>query len=601
MARHGRSNNLNSQEENEDEPVQHPGSNPPQGSFAERYFKRMRNGDHDKRDCPSPNKQNSIMTMNSRYQTKQAITVLSSREDIESAKNGFSKPRILNVLNHSTSNPSTMSDESGNQNDDDDNRSAMTVHALTHINSGLTSINTDWDSPTNRENPQNWSVRKKVYHTALPAMYGFVLTMGTSAYVPAVPLIMMNYNVSREVALLPLALYTFGFTIGPLIYAPISELYGRRVVYWVSMPLFLIFTAICGASNNIILLIVMRFFSSLSGSGALAVGAGTILDIWHKEAQGKAAISFILAPFLGPCLGPLVGAYVISANNYDWRWSLWIVMIIATPVAIVSVFMHETSKSRIMYSRAKETMEGKIPHRKGDTRLYVRKLRQALIRPFQMMLFEPLVALLSIYTGFAFAMLFSFFASYNYIFLIIYHFNLRQIGFTFLGILVGFIFAVATFSAFDSTLYRQEFRRTRGDPAPEHRLYTAMLGSIMLPVGLFWFAWAPRISVPWIVPVMAGVPFGWGTLGIFISSTAYLVDVYKVSNGASAVAANGILRYTLGAVFPLFTIQLYTALGIHWAGSVFAFLALIMTPVPWIFFWKGKLLRAKSSYDTNSA
>lgn len=218
-----------------------------------------------------------------------------------------------------------------------------------------------------------------------------------------------------------------------------------------------------------------------------------------------------------------------------------------------------------------------------------------------MMFFEPLVALLSIYTGFAFAMLFSFFASYNFVFLVVYHFNQKQIGFTFLGILVGFIFAVASFSLFDNTLYRRECIRVRGVPAPEHRLYTAMLGSIMLPIGLFWFAWTPRITVHWIVPVLAGVPFGWGTLGIFISSTAYLVEVYQVTNSASAIAANGILRYTLGAAFPLFTIQLYTSLGIHWAGSIFAFLSLCLTPVPWIFFWKGKLLRAKSSYDTSLA
>jgi len=113
-----------------------------------------------------------------------------------------------------------------------------------------------------------------------------------------------------------------------------------------------------------------------------------------------------------------------------------------------------------------------------------------------------------------------------------------------------------------------------------------------------WFAWAPRPSVHWIVPVLAGIPFGWGALAVFLASITYLVDTYQVANGASAVAANGLLRFTLGAVFPLFTIQMYEKLGIHWAGSLFAFISVLLVPVPWIFFWKGRELRKKSHYDT---
>lgn len=348
-----------------------------------------------------------------------------------------------------------------------------------------------------------------------------------------------------------------------------------------------------------------------------------------------------MAPFLGPVLGPTVGAYIIS--EYDnWRFSMWVVLFIAAPIGIASLFMKETLETRILYLREKKKGV-KIIHQTGDTRLLARKLFKAFIVPLHMMFVEvsvshqsltihsanlrqPLVSLLSIYTGFAFAMMFSFFGSYSFVFLTIYHFTPQQIGLTFIGILVGFIFAVLTFGVFDATLYTKASAEADGKPAPEHRLYSAMLGSILLPIGLFWFAWAPRESVHWIVPVLAGVPFGWGSLTIFvrpptlfpllsspilpfhpnpyssqkqISATTYLVDVYQATNGASAVAANGILRYGFGAAFPLFTIQMYEAMGVHWAGSVFAFVALAMMPVPWIFFWKGKLLRARSYYKTS--
>jgi hypothetical protein len=51
--------------------------------------------------------------------------------------------------------------------------------------------------------------------------------------------------------------------------------------------------------------------------------------------------------------------------------------------------------------------------------------------------------------------------------------------------LPGFIFALATFGFFDATKYRKEAVRTNGQVAPEHRLYAAMFGSFMLPIGLF--------------------------------------------------------------------------------------------------------------------
>ncbi|KAK5734895.1 hypothetical protein LTR17_008528 [Elasticomyces elasticus] len=76
----------------------------------------------------------------------------------------------------------------------------------------------------------------------------------------------------------------------------------------------------------------------------------------------------------------------------------------------------------------------------------------------------------------------------------------------------------------------------------------------------------------------------------------YLIDVYGALNGASAVAANGLLRY--GMVFPLFTFQMYERLGIAWATSLLAFISLAMVMIPFVFFKFGPRIRAKSQYST---
>lgn len=78
----------------------------------------------------------------------------------------------------------------------------------------------------------------------------------------------------------------------------------------------------------------------------------------------------------------------------------------------------------------------------------------------------------------------------------------------------------------------------------------------------------------------------------------YFIDVYGPLNGASAMAANGVARYGMGAVFPLFTVQMYERLGVAWATSLLAFVSVAMLPIPWVFFRFGEGVRGRSRYET---
>lgn len=97
-----------------------------------------------------------------------------------------------------------------------------------------------------------------------------------------------------------------GLGIGPLIAAPLSEIFGRRIMYWSTIPFLLAFTAGAGAAQNIATLIICRFLAGVLGSGAIAIGAGSITDIWDAQKDGgPASLLFVLGPFLGPGLGEL--------------------------------------------------------------------------------------------------------------------------------------------------------------------------------------------------------------------------------------------------------------------------------------------------------
>ena len=155
------------------------------------------------------------------------------------------------------------------------------------------------------------------------------------------------------------------------------------------------------------------------------------------------------------------------------------------------------------------------------------------------------------------------------------------------------------FAGWTNKWYNKEAAKSGGIAPPEARLPPAFYGAVAIPIGMFWFAWTNYPSIHWISPVLAGVPFGFGFTVVFLAVTNYLVDSYTIF-AASALAANTVLRSLFGAAFPLFTVDMYDALGIHWATTVPAFAALVCVPFPFIFYKYGARIRSKCVYAAQS-
>jgi len=173
-------------------------------------------------------------------------------------------------------------------------------------------------------------------------------------------------------------------------------------------------------------------------------------------------------------------------------------------------------------------------------------------------------------------------------------------GLAFLGVAVGMLMAVG-YSIWDNKRY---LRACAADPdgiaPPEARLPPAIIGGVAIPIGLFWFAWTNYPSIHWIASIAAGVPFGFGMVLVFLAIMNYLIDSYVIF-AASVLAANAVLRSLFGAAFPLFTRQMYDNLGIHWASTVPAFLALACVPFPFLFYKYGRPIREKCKYAAEAA
>lgn len=458
--------------------------------------------------------------------------------------------------------------------------------------------------PNDPRNPMLWPDWKKWALTVSVAIATLAVAFVSTAYTSGTPQIIDEFGCSREVATLGVSLFVLGFAIGPLLWAPLSELYGRQVLFIGTYAVLTAFNAGCAGANSAGSLLVMRFFAGTFGASPLTNAGGVVADIFPANQRGLGMSIFASAPFLGPAIGPIVGGFV--SETIGWRW-LEGIMAIFTGVLWIygALVIPETYTPVILSRRAKE-----LSKRTGKVYISIIEKRQgkitpkaafskALSRPWVLLFLEPIVLLISIYMAILYGTLYMLFGAFPIVFAEKRGWSQGISGLAFLGVAVGMISGIL-YAIVDNKRYSRVEREHNGEAPAEARLPPAAVGAVAIPVGMFWFAWTNYPSIHWIVCMIGSVPFGFGIVIVFLACMNYLIDAYTIY-AASVLAANSVLRSLFGAVFPLFTVQMYDNLGIHWASTLPAFLALACAPFPFIFYKYGESIRMKCKYSAQAA
>lgn len=453
--------------------------------------------------------------------------------------------------------------------------------------------------PQDAGNPFNWSGKFRWFITTIVAIETLSVAFASSAFSGAIRELIVDLGASTELITAGISLFVLGFATGPLIFAPLSEIYGRQIIFVVSFGAFTAFNAGCAGSQNTGTLLVLRFFAGAFGSSPLTNAGGVIADIFPASQRGLAMSLFALAPSFGPCASPWIAGFL--SENEGWRWVMGLLTIFSGVLWILgTLFVPETYAPVILRKRVAVLKQktGKEYILQGDkekgTPSLGSVLTTALIRPWILLFMEPIVLLLSIYIAIVYGTLYLLFGAYPIVFQQTRGWSEGVGGLPFLGVAGGMVIGIA-FVAWANKWYVAAAEKNGGIAPPEARLEPSLYGSIAIPIGMFWFAWTNYPSIHWISPVLAGAPFGFGLNIVFLGITNYLIDSYTIF-AASVLAANTVLRSLFGAAFPLFTSDMYKALGIHWASSVPAFLALACVPFPFVFYKYGAQIRAKCVY-----
>ncbi|KAH8880833.1 MFS general substrate transporter [Thozetella sp. PMI_491] len=458
--------------------------------------------------------------------------------------------------------------------------------------------------PGDPRNPMLFPPVKRWFITIVVSIATLAVALVSSAYTGGIREIILEFGIGQEVATLGVSLFVVGFAVGPLLWAPFSELFGRQVLFIGTYAALTAFNAGCAGAQNSWTLLILRFFAGAFGSSPLTNAGGVIADMFPASERGLAMAVFAAAPFLGPVLGPVAGGFL--GMNAGWRWVMGLLAAFSGTLWIAgSLLVPETYPPVLLRKRAAKLSKmtgkhyvSKLDHDRGKVSLGD-SLKIALSRPWVLLLKEPIVLLLSIYMAIIYGTLYMLFAAFPIVYQQNRGWNQGIGGLAFLGIMVGMLFAIA-YTIPSNNHYVRVQQKHNGYAPPETRLLSTMVGCVALPIGLFWFAWTNYPSIHFMASIAAGVPFGFGMVLVFLSIMNYLIDSYTIF-AASVLAANSVLRSIFGAVFPLFTSYMYADLGIHWASSIPAFLALACVPFPFLFYKYGPGIRSRCKFAAESA
>ena len=441
------------------------------------------------------------------------------------------------------------------------------------------------DDPTH---PQNWPSKRKMIIFALLVFNSLTATFASAVFSPAGTAVRTQFGVNQPTVTLGTSLFVLGYAVGPLFWAPLSELYGRRLPVILASTGFGIFMIAVAVAKDIQTLLICRFFAGLFGSCALTIVPAIFSDIFNNETRGLAIAAFSASVFNGPLCGPFIGGFIVK-SYLGWRWTQYIPAFMAFSCAVGALFLlDESYPPIILVSKASElrrlTHNWGIHAKQEEVEVDFKELvTKNVSRPLRILFQEPIVLLVSIYVSltsrcfcltlkynnvcgmltigpaqmsFVYGMLYLSLTGYAIVFGQIHGMSPGVSGLPYIGmiigVMIGFMAVVLT-----NPGYVKNLRANNNIPVPEWRLFWPMIGGVSFTIGLFWFGWTGYTnSIPWIVPTLAGLFLGFGIYTIFLQLMNYIIDSYLMF-AASAIAGNTMLRSLCGFVFPMFATQMF--------------------------------------------
>lgn len=457
-----------------------------------------------------------------------------------------------------------------------------------------------FDGLDDKEDAKRLSLYHKWFIVWIISIGSLCVTCLSSIWSLASDNIIEHFHISREVSVLGISLFIWALGTGGIILAPISEYYGRKITYTVGLFLTMVFNLLPEFSNNVGGVLFGRLMSGFFASSFMAVASGSFADIFDKKQLGPALSLYTASPFLGPGIGPILAGF-INVNPKNFRWTFHCMTIWLAVVLVLVIFLVPETYEPVLLKRKakrlrKETGDNNYyaPLEKKDQTL-ARSIALNATRPFNLLFKDKMTIILCFYTGFELAIVYLFFVAFPYVFETVYHFEIYQVGLAYCGLITGLLLGSIICPIVVTKKMNQLAAQNGGQLIPEFRFFSVRVGIFITPIGLFILGWTSYAHVHWIGPIIGSAIFAFGIVFVFNGIFGYTVDAYRLY-AASAMGCNSFVRSIMSGVFPLFGVQMFSGMGVHWACTFLALFSCLLIPIAFLFSKYGETFRKQSPY-----
>ncbi|SCU94904.1 LAMI_0F00122g1_1 [Lachancea mirantina] len=482
------------------------------------------------------------------------------------------------------------------------------------IGSNGAPIFVDYDGPNDPENPYNWPLYKKVLFIAGIGFLTISVYMGSAIYTPGIENLMNDLQITRVKATLPLTMFVIGYGLGPMVFSPMSEnaVFGRTSIYIVTVfTFFILQIAQCfgPATRSIASMTVIRFLSGVFASPALGTGGASASDVVTAPYMPVGIIAWSIAAVCGPTLGPLVGAALVNGTGGSWLWTFRFMMIMSgASFVIFGFFLPESLGAAILRRKAQRlrkltgndniVAEGEYANRS----LTVRQVAvQTLWRPIEITLFEPVILFINLYIALIYSLIYLWFEAFPIVYVGTYHFTVVELGVSYVSVTLGIFIGSAIYIGYIYFAYTKKLLQGReNEVVPEVFLPPAIVGSVVMPIGIAIFGWSASPNTHWIGSLIGAMVFGMGGFVVIQSLFNYMAMSFP-RYIASVFGGNALFRSVMAGCFPLFGPPLYNNLKIKdypvgLGSTIVVAICLCMIAIPVVFYILGSRIRATSRY-----
>ncbi|KAF9878491.1 SPX domain-containing protein [Colletotrichum karsti] len=400
--------------------------------------------------------------------------------------------------------------------------------------------------------PILWSARKRWTHILVVAFITCVTPLASAVYTPALDQVIRDFSIEDNPSLahLTVSAYVLGFSAGPLLIAPLSEVLGKKPVYQFSNVLLLVCNLGCMVAPSAEWLVFFRFVAGCAGASPITQGSGTATDVMKKHERARALSVMAFGSVCSPAVGSALGGGI--AQVWGWRGCFgFLVFMCSISVVLTQCLMCETHLPVLRRKFAAMGIVGDVNGEKDIITEAPKPMRtllyKAAIRPLALA-FEPSILPAIIVTSFFYGLQVWLYIDVPMTYKEVYGFNTAEAGLAFAGMGVGMFTGLLIFGFLSDVVVSRLARG--GERLPGHRLPLLNAAAILVVAGMIIYNTTARSSVSYLVPLLGEYLIGCGLFAITMTTAVYIIDL-SPQHAVATGAAIALLRYPSGALFPL--------------------------------------------------